>query len=254
MKIKTNIYNILLVASLTISFSCNNEENITFENDVKKDFNHFNRNSEKLENSDLEYISGVKIFSKNYKNMLFYITENAQSNSVSDLNESILDYINLNPNFVDPSQEINFITNPNELNSSPENLSKNLNFITTHYNSNYDEMSLKLQEYTVELEKEETLNRQEYLNANLILSIVQYINENDNNRFGFYTTATGRSQRACLANVIGAGVLGAGIGCWGGVKAGAWFGLQTAAAGCAIGGAFMGISSALAAYGTNANC
>ncbi|UZU00036.1 hypothetical protein ODZ84_10910 [Chryseobacterium fluminis] len=253
MKIKTNIYNILLILSLTVFISCN-EEHFNVENDLQtNNVDYFNRESTERENSDSEYISGVKMFSRNYKDMLIYITENAESNDVDDLNKSILDFIDKRPNFVDPSLEINFLQDPHDLNSSTDNLSQNLNFITNHYSSNYDEMALKLEEYTVELEQEKSLNRREYLNANLVLSIVQYINENDNNRFGFYTT-TGKSKRACLANVIGAGVLGAGIGCWGGVKAGAWFGLQSAAAGCAIGAAFMGVSSALAAYGTNANC
>ncbi|WP_299179216.1 hypothetical protein [uncultured Chryseobacterium sp.] len=219
----------------------------------KYDASSFARNA--TENDDRTFISGTKILSKNLKDMLFYVTENARSNSFEDLNSALSDYVTkINPAALEDSNDIVYITDAKQL-STASGLSETIQNMLNN-NESYESTISSLTSYITEIENSETLDRKEYIDAYLTLSIVEYINENENNRFGFYQNdlVAKKNPKRCAASVLGGMVAGAAAGCWGGGKVGIWFGLQGAAGGCAVGAAFGAAVGALGGWSSADSC
>jgi len=231
------------------SISCNSSDNYDEVNtqSIEKKSNLFARAS-----SNEEFISLTKKFSGEFKNMLFYVTERAPSNDLEDVNNTINEYMLNNPDFVDSSTNIDYLT-PDKLDFNYK-LSDNLSKIL---NTEDEEVTINdLKDYISKLETADKLDEQEYISANIALSVVEYIYENENNRFGFYVDSSSKvkNRRRCAATIIVGAALGAGAGCIGGGESGLFAGPHGAATGCVVGAIIGGIGGALTAWGASSNC
>ncbi len=251
---KTKFMSSALLIALLFT-SCTNQED--FSNQEITNLPTSSKLTAKVNNTENveNFITLSNKTAASYKRMLFYITENATSNELDDINKAVEDYYkNVDTNFIDSSEKISFLT-ANNINPEFKITGEIGNIFSR--NNDIDGLIDDLKIYLSTLEKSQNFNEDDHITANMLLSLAEYVDENPNDRFGLIShneNISLRSRKKCAVGVIGAAGVAAFSGCIMGGNSGLIAGLHGAAAGCVLGGMVGFIGGALSAYGSLAAC